>query len=324
MVNLSIIIPHYNSTNSLFHLLDTIPNSEHIEILVVDDHSNIMHKKKISTFKNNNSHRNIDFLTNDIGKKGAGSCRNIGLNRANGNWILFADADDYFLNDFFDIIQKYFNSENDVIFFKPISIEIETGETSDRHLPYVELLDNYLENQSFESEARLRYFFLVPWSKLININLIRKNAICFDEVIASNDVMFSAKAGFYMKKFEVAEEVIYCVTRSKGSLTTTNSHQIFDSRLNVFIDYYNFLKEHCLSKKDFKIFKLNLSGRFMLIKSFTFGYRKTFSVYKKLRESKVHIIDLKYLNPVFLINKSLFFYRKYKKQQKKNTQKNCG
>lgn len=40
MRNLSIIIPHYNTPELLYKLIDSIPQSPDVQIIVVDDNSN--------------------------------------------------------------------------------------------------------------------------------------------------------------------------------------------------------------------------------------------------------------------------------------------
>ncbi|MFA1822248.1 glycosyltransferase [Virgibacillus oceani] len=316
MVIFSIIIPHFNSTDSLNKLIGTIPNAKEIEIIIIDDHSDPSEKRELLKLKERYSFKNVTFLNNTPDKKGAGACRNIGLMQASGEWVLFADSDDYFLEDFYKIIQKYSSSGLDVVFLKPTSIEFDSGEVSDRHLPYVKLIDHYKINPDINSEIRLRYFYHVPWSKLINKRFIKKYNIYFDEVIASNDVMFSTKVGYHMENFEVSDEKIYCVTRSEGSLTTTISPKVFKTRLDVFICYYRFLKEFALNKDEFKLIKLNVSGRYTLLNSFNFGYKQSVLVYKKLRENKIHIIDREYFNPIFLIKKAYSFYISRRKKKK--------
>lgn len=313
MVNLSIIIPHYNSVFTLNKLLQTIPNRKDIQVIVVDDNSENKYKNELLKLKNEYIQSNVEFYNNNTNTKGAGSCRNIGLKLAKGKWLIFADADDYFLNSFFDIVKKYFTSEYDVVFFKPTSIEIDSGKLSQRHKHYEMLIDNFLKYKSISNEMFLRYYFHVPWSKLINSSLLKKNKIIFDEVIASNDVMFSTKVGHSMKNFKVTEEVIYCVTRNRGSLTTTISHEIFDSRLNVYINYYHFLKKN-LSKEMFQL--LNVSGRYYLLQSLNLGFKKTFMVFIKLKRNNVHIINFKVLNPIRITKVILGYYQKRKKMNR--------
>lgn len=298
MTRLSIIIPHYNSVNLLEKLLDTIPNHHDIQVIVVDDKSNENIKKIYNNLEIKYSQRNIEFYENNSNKKGAGTCRNIGIEHAKGEWVIFADSDDYFLPDFYKIVNKYFDTSNDVVFFKPISIELDTGNLSDRHINYEKLIDDFLMGKQ-NSELYLRYFYYAPWSKLIKVDFIKKYKLKFDEVIASNDVMFSTKLGHYAKTIEVSNEVIYCVTRNSGSLTTVVSNEVFNSRLDVFIRYYWFLKKN-LSEDDFKL--LNLNGMGFVINSLELGIKNMFKTLIKLNKNKIKLFNYKYLNLLHVIN----------------------
>lgn len=301
MLNLSIIIPHYNSPELLKKLLDSIPKKEDIEIIVIDDRST---KKidKLHQLINNKNYNHITFLKNDKQTKGAGTCRNIGLEKAEGQWVLFADADDYFLEGFYDVVSKYFDSNNDVVFFNPTSIYLDTGEKADRHEAYRERVLNYKNNKDLESELSLRYGYSVPWSKLIKRDFIEENNIRFDEVIASNDVMFSTKVGYYMDEFTISEEIIYCTTRNKGSLTVNESEIFFDVRLDTYIKKYNYLKNR-LSKKKMKY--INMTGQEFLFKilKYRLGIQKFVSVYLKCKKNNLKLFEKKLLNPIYFLKK---------------------
>ena len=86
----SFIIPHHNCPNLLYRLLDTIPQREDIEIIVVDDNSDA---DKVPLINRNDVQL---FLIPASESKGAGHARNIGLDHAKGKWLLFADSDDYY------------------------------------------------------------------------------------------------------------------------------------------------------------------------------------------------------------------------------------
>lgn len=315
MIYLSIIIPHFNSTNSLEYLIHTIPDSKEIEIIVVDDRSDEKYKEELVKLKEKNIHRNISFYSNEQGKKSAGSCRNIGLSHAKGDWLLFADDDDFFLEGFYEIISQYFNTINDVIFFTPTSIESQTRDVSDRHVPYKKIIDNYIQMNSYESELFLRYSFFVPWSKLIRTSFLKENKISFDEVIASNDIMFSTKVGHYMVNFEVTSKVIYCVTRNTGSLTVNISENVFDARLIAHIDYCNFLRAN-LKAKELEYFDLKGSGYIASVIKYRLGIKKMLSTYLLLRKSRIKVLDLRFLNPIYIFKKILYHYRVYNKNKK--------
>lgn len=310
-MELTIIIPHYNSTISLNRLIGTIPDSRDIQIIVIDDHSDVIHQGELKRIQRR--YPQIEVHHNTPDKNGAGACRNIGLDHARGKWILFADADDYFMEGFDDIIYKYFQSEADIIFFKPTSIEEVTGDVSDRHVPLTELIDGVADQRDSErAECSLKYKFIVPWSKLIRRAFIKEHQLAFDEVVSANDVMFSTKVGYHLNTFDISEDVIYCATTTKGSLTMTVNDSVFATRLNVFINQYHYLQNR-LSDNDFK--KLGLSGRPLLIKAANLGFKKVIAVFYQLKKHKVRVVEPKLLNPIWFAEKALFVYKRHKRER---------
>lgn len=266
MKKISIIIPHYNSPISLKRLLDSIPKLSYIETIVIDDNSNL----SIIEFEllKNENYNHINFLTNSSNNKGAGACRNIGINEAKGEWILFADSDDYFVGNFESLIKNSIskNRDSDVIFFRPISEYINSNKISNRHKVYERLVVNYIKFPNLENELNLRYKFSVPWSKMIKKKLIVDNGIYFEEIIVANDVLFSTKIGHAMKSFEVSNDVIYVVTESDHSLTKTNSDLYLNCRFREFIKNYEYINTNIGDKKLF--IKLNFTGLEILIKAY--------------------------------------------------------
>lgn len=294
MVKVSIIIPHFNSVALLKVLLSSIPNRSEIQIIVVDDRSD----DSPSILKSDFPH--VEFYSNTYGLKGAGACRNIGLSHAFGQWVLFGDADDYFTKNMFEIISEYFETDYDCIFFPFTSVYLDTGKIADRHQEYEKKLSAYRETPNEDTERIIRFQYPVPVGKLIRLSFIKNNSITFDEVLASNDVMFSTKVGFIMKKFHVANDIIYIVTRGKGTLTTNLSYSVFNSRFNVFLRYHNYLKKS-LNKKDFK--KLKLNGRTHFLRSIRFGLLQIIKTFIILKKHRVKLLDKRIFNPIIVLKK---------------------
>ncbi len=311
MVNLTIIIPHFNSVKTLEKLIESIPVKPDIQIIVIDDKSN----KDPSEFLSENNLNRILLLDNKEKKKGAGVCRNIGLQNADGRWILFADADDFFVEGFYEAVSHFFNSDNDVVFFYTNSIISETNKESDRHFPINKILVNYLEIGDEKSELDLRYKLGGPISKLIRADFIKQHQITFDEVVASNDIMFSAKVGFYMEKFSVSQDIIYCITRSKTNLTMQTNEVLFESRLKAFIDKYQYLRNN-LDANSFR--QLKLHGWFFVFYSmrYGFGFIKTLKVYRKLQKNSVKMWDWRYFNPILVFKRLNRHYKMHLREKK--------
>jgi len=246
---LSIVIPHYNSPHTLRKLLDSIPRIDDIEIIVIDDNSDVF-VDELHEIMRNEEYSHVVFLKNVTKNKGPGTCRNIGLSYAKGEWILFADADDYFLEGFFEKVKKYFFTDYDVVFFMRTSTYLKDGKKATRHLPYEKLIKEYLKSAKY-SEIRLRYLFRSPCSKLIRKEFLDENNIRFDDIIVCEDDIFSVKIGYFMKNFTATSEIIYCITQHETSLSNRKGSEYFESYLSAMLMIDKFLR----SKLDWKEYR---------------------------------------------------------------------
>ena len=234
MINYSIIIAHKNSIKSLLRLCDSIPYSDSIQVIIIDDNSDIEVVKQIQDVKLNN---NIEIVFCEI-SNGAGAARNIGIQEAKGKWILFADADDFFTTNLENLLRKNLDSDADIIYFNTDSRD-KSGKQTYRHLRYSKLVYDFLNDN--EKENALRYYFTPPWAKMIRRDLIVNNKIEFDEIAASNDVMFSLKTAFLAKKIKACKDTLYVITLSKGSVTNIISKVYFNSKFMTALNANKFL-----------------------------------------------------------------------------------
>jgi glycosyltransferase involved in cell wall biosynthesis len=132
MINYTIIIPHKNIPQLLQRCLDSIPRREDAQIIVIDDNSDA-DKVDFENFPGlNDPYVEVIFGKNENGRKGAGYARNLGLEKAKGKWIVFADADDFFMPCFNEVLDQYADDENDIVYFKVTSVDSDTLEPATR------------------------------------------------------------------------------------------------------------------------------------------------------------------------------------------------
>lgn len=256
----SVIVPCWRGAiKFLPKLFDSIPDKEGIEIVVIDNSKDPVSRDEIK------SDREIVFL-HSAPERHAGGSRNVGLDVAKGKWLLFADSDDFFTSNAFDVFYSMINSEAEVIFTKPTGIYEDTGEYSSRAEKYSNMVHDYLETGL---EDGLRYHFSPPWCKMIDHDLVERHKLRFDEIRAGNDSFFSLSIGYYASKISAADAITYVVTINKGSLTQYHDYEVAKARLYSKLHYNQFLRRHGLKKHQHSIMaSLVECGKYGLSKLF--------------------------------------------------------
>ena len=209
-ITYSFIIPHKNCPKLLERCMNSIPQREDIQIIVVDDNSDA--DKRPSIF---NRKVEIIYLNADQ-SKGAGRARNVGLSHAVGEWLFFPDSDDYYIQGFLNVLDKYTDNKIDIIYFNS---EYRDGETNELIDPmcFQREFDEY--DGSKDSIDKIKYHHNAPWTKMINKNYVLKNGFQFEEVPNGNDILFSMSIGCGTDKIEVIKQPLYVYLRNKNSLT---------------------------------------------------------------------------------------------------------
>lgn len=238
---LSIIIPHHNTPDLLQRCLDSITTDKNIQVIVVDDNSD----PSLVDFDHfpGRDQKGVEIYLTKEGR-GAGYARNVGLQYAKGEWLLFADSDDFFTKGFYNAVSKYFLTDVDMVMFKARSLDSDTLEPSNRSENINNRIDECLAGKLTTKEASIRV--QSPWSRLIRRNFVERNGIRFDEVMACNDTMFTTKCTCLAKKVEVSPEVIYVITYREGSLwdSRKKNPKNYLTRLDVQIRRNKYVKKY--------------------------------------------------------------------------------
>jgi glycosyltransferase involved in cell wall biosynthesis len=253
----SIIIPHFNNQILLKRCLDSIPINGRLQIIVVDDcSSDLSQLYKIC------NRPNVELIILDE-NMGAGVARNKGVEKAIGRWLLFCDADDFFTQGAFDILNAYKASEYDIIFFNITSCYSDTGKESTRHLR----VDSLIRNAKTDDRKKKLYFtFLEPFGKMYRNEFIRSNGILFENVRFSNDTRFSLMCVLQTENIMIVNSIVYCVTVTKGSLTNTITKESILTRIHVYIRANELLKSAGESRYQLPVINYLLISRKLGIK----------------------------------------------------------
>lgn len=239
-INYSIIIPHKNSAGLLQRCLDSIPQRDDIQIIIIDDNS--LNIKKLRDIEKKYSY--VEMIYTKEGR-GAGYARNVGLKQIKGKWVLFADADDFYNKNAFSILDNYINSDNDIIYFFANSLDVNTLLPTPREKGLQNIYEKY-DSDNIRSADYIRFKNWAPWNKMIRSDFWFKYRIFFDEIPFGNDLNFSMKISFLAKRYEIITNRLYCLTYSSNSVTyKARSYEleslslILRAQLNIYFKRLN-------------------------------------------------------------------------------------
>ena len=155
---ISVIIPVYNGEKYLKNALDSLLNQtigfENLEVIIVNDCSRDNSKEIIEEFKMENSVSNESGSSNiitihlDENIGGAYGPRNIALQHASADYLMFLDADDSFEEDACEILYNKINEYDcDIAFGRYLRHYPEKNIVRKSYTPYVDTLDvHYLDD----------------------------------------------------------------------------------------------------------------------------------------------------------------------------------
>ena len=194
------------------------------------------------------------ILYRTLSRSGPGNARNIGLNLATGEWILFLDSDDYLLIDKFDSI----NLHNDNIDFIILNfIDQDDFMSNNILLDTIPPFINHSSNILIDAVNYSGYFpnqiqqYLIKKSYLINFE------IQFDPIFIHEDLIFCYKVLINSSYFQYINLDFYFYTSSPFSTKKLSS---LDRALDV---YYCLYKYFLLTKNSYELV-INVLDKYIL------------------------------------------------------------
>ena len=196
----SIIVPAFNVENYIYQCVDSIANQtlKNIEIIVIDDCSNDKTLEILINLYNKYPNLSIYKTNKPSGSPAVG--RNIGLQKARGNYILFVDSDDWIDSDYIELLYNSIVEKNADICFASGFKNYLDGKQTQRYYK-----ENYL-NSNNELKGFHESFML--WDKLFRRNFLIDNNLTISELQASEELKFIIQA-YYLSNSSVVSKGNY-------------------------------------------------------------------------------------------------------------------
>lgn len=250
---LSIVIPVYNGAKVINRCLNSIWGQEleesTYEVICVNDCSTDNTEQVIK--QTQKSHANLRLLSN-LKNKRAGGSRNYGAKEANGEYIVFIDADDYFHPSALKQVIEYLSkTELDILV---CDFARHTLDAPNNKLVHNFKSTKIMSGRAFMITNSLPY---APWKYIFKKNLMISNNCFFEECVSCEDVDWTHKIAFFASKMQYQPILLTHYILEPNSQTGTeykNSHSVFNKiycgyRLMQLIKYCKTKDEESYIKK---------------------------------------------------------------------------
>lgn len=286
MCKFSIIVPVYNVENELNRCIDSIliQSEEDFELILVDDGSTDRSGQICNDYGKKD--RRIKVIHKSNG--GVSSARNLGLDIANGDYIVFVDSDDYVTEDY---LKKLYNPNVDMVLcgIKHVQVNRENCIILDNKLYGVFNINEEIINQIIESK-----YINTVYSKMYHNDIIKKNNIRFmEDMVMGEDTIFIIDYMKYINNMEVKRDVIYnYIKYERATLSTFNENSTYYlERLDDYIEknlleYYKIQPNESFKKRKWGKYEWTI---FQTINSENMSFIKKRSILKKVFKNKNYI-----------------------------------
>lgn len=231
---ISVIIPVYNNETFLLQLFTDILNQTYkdFEVIFINDGSKDNSQLLLQDFCSNNPFATCYFKENG----GVSSARNLGLEKAKGDYIVFWDADDYVDKDFLKLMVS--NLQKDTLTVCGFSHINDKNEKVDRVLEKSKIVS---KNQiAFMQE---NWFFNALWNKIFVKDIILKNNIKFNENYSvGEDTLFIAEYIKHVKNYLIINSSLYTYVRRQNTAMTKYCSSIYDSHRQIYESIFSSLE----------------------------------------------------------------------------------
>lgn len=287
---ISVIIPAYNVENYLKECLDSVIGQDNgqIEIILVDDGSQDSTPKLCEEYSA--KYPIIRYFAKE--NEGPSATRNFGINKAEGEYLLFLDSDDLIGNTTVESVIKIIDAENpDVIITRYCSFEDspENAEACGYHLESQKISEKRGEELlSYLMDGRV-YDWYSP-IHIVKTSLIRDNELYFPVgVDFGEDARLIPKILITAKKLSYLDEPVYMYRRNRtSSITASFSKKFFEGKIGLFADMEKFCAENKFSGETRNAMFTNMCNMYVstLFDAWYFPAKERNDYLRKLRPYK--------------------------------------
>lgn len=227
---ISVIVPVYNVEPYLRECLDSIINQTYcdLEILIIDDGSTDGSPQICEEYREKDERIRVFHTEN----RGQSAARNLGLDNARGDWIMFVDSDDYVSPDFCAIPhQTALKHGADLVIFGRKRVGWPNPPEEKEHPSGV------LTWQEGVEHGRP-----APWNKLYQCDLFR--GIRYPEGRVFEDFATTHRLVYAANRIVRIDTPLYYYRYREDSTSRRKDDRVFNDLYLAHLERYQFLLDH--------------------------------------------------------------------------------
>lgn len=291
MYKISVIIPTFNSEKFLDETIESVIKQtigfNNIELILIDDFSTDKTPNIIEKYEK--KYNNI--ISYNLKEKAGspGTARNIGIDKAQSEYLMFMDHDDLYPEDALEILYNKINGEEDSLVIGRYKTFGVANWVSDEWVKNEITINSLDENTNFITINNI-------WRMIFPKKLIQKNYIYFPKKMFAEDLAFMIECYLNVNKITFLPDYVYCF-RIRSNDNSSTSYSKSAHYIGKLTDGYfytrNILKKNHACKYYDLLFSMHLGS---WIENIIHSSLSNKEKYELLKKAQPLFIDLNYID----------------------------
>ena len=253
---ISIIIPVYNAEKYLHKCLDSILKQTYTnyEVIIINDGSHDKSLQVIEEYKT----KFLKFKYLEQKNQGASVARNLGVNHAQGKYLLFIDADDYIEeNALLSLCTVADEQSSDLVVFGHNKIYIEENNRVEKYIFNIDGSGSYSNEVVLNMVLNFEIKGYIC-DKMFQVDLWKKLNLFFEYGRYVEDWYPIVQYIMHSSKVSIINEPIYNYVQHSNSSIHTQGIKVIKDYNYAVTNIYNLVQNHCswVNKDNLIKFKL--------------------------------------------------------------------
>ena len=303
MTKVSVILTAYNEEKYIGNAIESILNQTmtDLELIIVNDGSTDNTLNIIGSFDDER------IVVIDQENRGPGAARNRALEIAGGEYVMYLDGDDWYVEDALETAYREAESrDTDFTFYQMINYDDKTGEVYENDWFNLNIFDESFENRVFsmdDFDASIFDLSVGVCQKIYNTDFLRDINAKFPEGIFFEDMPFFYYVLLKARRISIIKKHLYYRRKHDASITHVVDEKFLDTVPAGCELIERFIDNGWYEKYKFDLLAYKINGPRFALRDIKMECKKDLynlikKDYEKIRSSKYYEDYLTNLGPV--------------------------